>query len=259
MATGGYAGGALTPGSDIDVILLHPGKASAETVRSVAEGIWYPMWDGGVKLSPAAHSTKTLLALANDDLVTATSILRVRTLAGDDAQVRDIERAAVEQWRRRSTHWLQQLRSVSEERWAKTGEIASLLEPDLKDGQGGLRDYDSIRWALAVDRARRARRVGGSVRRPRRARPRCCSTVRCELHRVTGKTTNVLLLQDQDGVAEAMGFADADVLMAASSGVVRGRSTGPASGSGGESSGSRLEGHAQRRHRPRRCPSRSRA
>src|SRR3954453_9585797 len=80
MATGGYAGAALCPGSDIDVVLLHPPKAGSEQVREVAERIWYPLWDASLKLSPAAHSTKSLLALASDDLVTATSILRVRHL-----------------------------------------------------------------------------------------------------------------------------------------------------------------------------------
>src|SRR3954469_22518304 len=73
MATGGYAGGALCPGSDIDVVLLHPSKASREFVRDVAERVWYPLWDASLKLSPSAHFPKSLLALANDDLVTATS------------------------------------------------------------------------------------------------------------------------------------------------------------------------------------------
>ena len=51
MATGGYAGGALCPGSDIDVVLLHPAKAASETVRNVAEKIWYPLWDASLKLA----------------------------------------------------------------------------------------------------------------------------------------------------------------------------------------------------------------
>ena len=132
-------------------------------------------------------------------------------------QVRDIERAGW-QWRRRSTHWLQQLHSVSEERWAKTGEIASLLEPDLKDGIGGLRDFDVLRWALATDRDD-VRAAFESPLDELTAPAEMLSTVRCELHRVTGRTTNVLLLEDQDGVAEAMGFADADVFMCRVSGL----------------------------------------
>ena len=220
MATGGYAGGALCPGSDIDVVLLHPPKAASEAVRDVAEKIWYPLWDASLKLSPAAHSPKTLLALANDDLVTATSILRVRQLAGDPAPVADVQRHALEQWRRRSAHWLNQLLAVSEERWAKTGEIASLLEPDVKDGIGGLRDFDVLRWALATGRDD----VRGALESPideLAAPAELLLTVRCELHRVTGRNMNVLLLEEQDAVAAAMGFADADVFMRRVAGAAR--------------------------------------
>ena len=220
MATGGYAGGALCPGSDIDVVLMHPPKATAEQVRRVAEGIWYPLWDASVKLSPAAHSIKSLLALANDDLVTATSILRVRTLAGDAEQVKEVQRAALDQWRRRSSQWLHRLHEVSEERWAKTGEIASLLEPDLKDGIGGLRDHDVLRWALATDRED-VRNALESPMDELAAPAEMLLTVRCELHRVTGRNMNVLLLEDQDAVAEAMGFADADVFMRRVAGAAR--------------------------------------
>ena len=220
MATGGYAGGALCPGSDIDVVLLHPHKAGADEVRAVAEGIWYPLWDAGVKLSPAAHSIKTLIALGNDDLVTATSILRVRRLAGDATQVKEVNRIALDQWRRRSNHWLQQLHAVSEERWAKTGEIASLLEPDVKDGMGGLRDHDVLRWALATDREDVRDALEGPM--DELAAPaEMLLTVRCELHRLTGRNMNVLLLEDQDAVAEAMGFADADVFMRRVAGAAR--------------------------------------
>ncbi len=220
MATGGYAGSALAPGSDIDVVLLYPAKTADGRVREVAEGLWYPLWDGGVKLSPAAHSVKSLLALADDDLVTATSILRVRCLAGDPAQAGQVQHDAREQWRKRSNHWLQKLYGVSQERWAHFGEVASLLEPDLKDGRGGLRDHDVLRWALAVERDE----IVAALESPMdelAAPAEMLLTARCELHRVTGRNTNVLLLEDQDAVAEAMGFADADVFMRRLSGSAR--------------------------------------
>ena len=220
VATGGYAAGLLAPGSDVDVVLLHPHRAADKDVRAIAEPLWYPMWDAGVKLSPAAHSVKSLLGLAGADLVTATTILRVRRLAGTESDVSALRTGALDQWRKRSTHWLTELRSVSEERWSKFGEVASLLEPDLKDGQGGLRDYDTIRWALAVDRPE----ISASLEAPFEdlaAPAETLLTTRCELHRVTGRSTNVLLLQDQDAVAEALGFADADVLMARVSSAAR--------------------------------------
>lgn len=213
IATGGYANGLLCPGSDVDVVLIHPARAGIEEVRSIAESLWYPMWNAGVKLSPAAHSVKSLLSLASSDLVTATAILRLRRLAAGEAEVAEISTVGVDQWRKKSTWWLTQLREVTAERWAKTGDVASLLEPDLKDGHGGLRDYDCIRWALVSDRPEITAALEAPIE-DLAAPAETLLATRCELHRVTGKSANVLLLQDQDAVADAMGFADADVLMA---------------------------------------------
>lgn len=212
IATGGYARGVLTPGSDIDVVLLHPKRTAETVVRAVAESLWYPMWDAGLKLSPAAHSSTTLLRLAADDLDTATAILTVRCLAGTASVADEVQHAAGEQWRRRPFVWLQRLLESGRGRWAKVGAVASLLEPDLKDGRGGLRDHDMIRWALQVGRAD----VHAALEGPfdDLAGPAdLLLAVRCELHRATGRAVNTLLLQDQDHVAEAMGYADADKLM----------------------------------------------
>jgi [protein-PII] uridylyltransferase len=212
VATGGYAGGVLCPGSDIDVVLVHPPKAADAQVRDVAESLWYPLWDGGIKLSPAAHTTKSLLALAGDDLETATTILRVRCIAGDRDLVQRFQSDALEQWRRKPMVWLQRLHESAQRRWDKLGDVASLLEPDLKDGRGGLRDHDMIRWALAVDRADVTAALEGPFEDLAGPAEVLLAT-RCELHRATGRFVNTLLLQDQDRVAEALGYADADALM----------------------------------------------
>ncbi len=212
MATGGYARGVLCPGSDIDVMLVYPTKAREAEVQAVAEKLWYPMWDGGLKLSPATHSSKTLMTLIASDLDTATSVLSVRCLVGDRQAVNDVQRQALEQWRRKPMAWLQRLLETGQQRWAQMGDVASLLEPDLKNGRGGLRDYDMIRWALAVDRPDVTAAFDGPF--DDLAGPAdLLLAARCELHRITGRTSNVLQLQDQDKVAETMGYADADSLM----------------------------------------------
>lgn len=212
MATGGYARGTLAPGSDIDAVLLHPARASTADVERVAESLWYPIWDAGLKLTPAVHSTKSLLTLAADDLATATSLLTVRRLAGDQAVVDEVHAGGGEQWRRRPFVWLQRLADSAGERWARCGDVAALLEPDLKDGRGGLRDFDAIRWALGVGRAEVTAALDGPL--DDLAGPaELLLAARCELHRATGRSSNVLVLQEQDRVAAAMGYADADALM----------------------------------------------
>ena len=212
MATGGYAGGVLCPGSDIDVVLLHPNKAADGQVREVASSLWYPLWDSGIKLSPAAHTSKSILQLASDDLESATTILRVRCLAGDAELVQRLQHDALDQWRRKPMVWLQRLHESAQLRWEKLGDVASLLEPDVKDGRGGLRDHDMIRWALAVDRVEVSAALEGPFEDLAGAAEVLLAT-RCELHRATGRFVNTLLLQDQDRVAEAMDFVDADALM----------------------------------------------
>ncbi len=93
---------------------------------------------------------------------------------------------ALEQWRKRPFMWLQQLSENATQRWAKSGDVASLLEPDLKDGRGGLRDYDAIRWALRVDRPDVTGALDGPI--DDLAGPaELLLAARCELHRATGR------------------------------------------------------------------------
>jgi [protein-PII] uridylyltransferase len=210
-ATGGYALGSLCPGSDLDVMLLHGQRASDREVGAVAESIWYPIWDAGLKLSPATHSQKSALALARDDLVTATTLLGIRTLAGDGALVAEIRAKAVANWQKKPERWAARLRSANGQRWAQSGEVSSWLEPNLKDGRGGLRDLDVLRWAVALgeDYARALESPLGDLDAPAAH----LLAARCELHRLTGRSSDVLLLQEQDALAAALGDRDADVLM----------------------------------------------
>ena len=212
LATGGYGRGVLAPGSDIDVVLLHHDGAADGVVREIAERLWYPFWDGGLKLGQAVHTPRSLLQLAAGDLDTATSLLTARWLAGDSSMAADTLAAAHRQWRADDRAWLARLLASGEERWQRAGTVASLLEPDLKDGRGGLRDHDMMRWALQTGRSD----VAAALEEPfddLAGAAELLLAARCELHRVTGTASNTLLLQEQDRVAAAMGYADADALM----------------------------------------------
>src|SRR5688572_18707696 len=113
VAVGGYGRGELAPGSDLDVLLLHDGRSE---IGEVAERIWYPVWDTGIKLGHAVRTVKQALALAADDLDTATSLLDVRVLAGDASLVADLADKALGQWRKRSKRWLAELANRVDER-----------------------------------------------------------------------------------------------------------------------------------------------
>ena len=211
-ATGGFGGRVLCPGSDIDVVLLHPAEMNEVRVQETAQALWYPFWDAGIKISPSAHSPESLLALTSRELAAATSALRMRCLGGDPDVVHVAQAAAIDQWRSAGEAAIAQLKLSAEERWARRGNVASLLEPDIKEGRGGLRDFDVIRWALMVDRED----VTAALEDPLDQLSSAADTllaVRCALHRATGRTSNVLLLDEQDRAAEALGYPDADELM----------------------------------------------
>ncbi len=205
VAVGGYGRAELCPQSDIDVMLLHNGKGD---VRPLAEQLWYPIWDAGLKLGHSVRTTREALSLAQEDLDTATSLLTTRHLAGDTALTAELAHGAMQQWQRRSKRWLADLGRRVEERHAQYGEIAFLLEPDLKEGRGGLRDVHALRWAEAAGRLLIDRDVAAMD-----AAYHVLLEARVELHRLTGRPGDTLRLQDQDAVASALGDADADTLM----------------------------------------------
>ena len=206
-AVGGYGRSVLCPGSDLDLVLFHDGSRAVE---ELAERIWYPLWDSGLKIGHSVRRPEEALALAGDDLDTATSLLDVRAIVGDTEFVDDIAGRARHQWRRRADDLLPRLVERTRQRHATMGVIAFLLEPDIKMAQGGLRDVDTMRWLDA------ARPTLTDSERARLTGPYdTLLAVRAELHRLTGRGNDELHLQEQDGVAAALSYTDADELMAA--------------------------------------------
>ncbi len=207
VAVGGYGRGELAPGSDLDLLLLHaPRRDAAEA----AQALWYPIWDTGLKLGHAVRTVKEALALAADDLDTATSLLSCRHLAGDPALTDELAAAALALWRKRSKRWLAELAASVHTRHREQGEVAFLLEPDLKEGRGGLRDVHALGWSEAA----RPQLANGDPEALAEAGD-VLLAARVELHRRAGRPSDRLVLQEQDGVADALGYEDADALMAA--------------------------------------------
>jgi len=205
VALGGYGRRELSLQSDLDVLLLHDGRRDIE---AVANAIWYPLWDDGLKLGHGVRTTREALALAVEDLDSATAVLQARHVAGDAALTADLLRQVEALWAKRADRFLALLADRVRERHTRAGEVAFLLEPDLKDGRGGLRDVHSLHWA---GRARPVLWDGDEAALADAYD--VLLTVRVELHRRTGRYGDVLLLEEQDGVAAALGCTDADELM----------------------------------------------
>src|SRR5262249_33203376 len=131
---------------DLDLFLVHRRPDAA----SLAEQIWYPIWDQDIHLGHSVCTVREALQLASRDLETATALLSARHVAGDQSLTDDLAGQVRELWRRRSRRWLADLDDSVMRRHEKAGEVAFMLEPDLKEGRGGLRDVHALGWAQAA-------------------------------------------------------------------------------------------------------------
>jgi [protein-PII] uridylyltransferase len=207
VAVGGYGRGELSPQSDIDLLLVHESKSSR--LEGVASAIWYPIWDAGLKLGHAVRTLEEHLSLAKTDLDTATALLTARSIAGDERLGQAIIESGSSNWTKRKKRWLGELQQRVKVRQTGAGDVAYMLEPDLKDGHGGIRDAQSLWWAECA----------GLVlpRHDDEALNECYDVLlgaRVALHRATGRVGDTLRLQDQDAVAVEAGVGSADILMA---------------------------------------------
>jgi [protein-PII] uridylyltransferase len=213
VAVGGYGRRDLAPCSDLDVLLVVEDR---QLPASATERLWYPIWDAKLKLGHAVRTVKEALRLAGTDLDTATALLSARHLAGDPRLTAALAGGAAAQWRKRSKGWLARLDAAGAERHAEHGEVAFLLEPNLKEGRGGLRDVHVLGWAVEA----RPVLADGDADALRSAYDRLL-TARVELHRLNGRPGDVLALQDQDEVAARLDQPDADALMTGISAAAR--------------------------------------
>ncbi|MEE1793770.1 [protein-PII] uridylyltransferase [Streptomyces sp. BE308] len=206
VAVGGYGRGELSPRSDLDLLLLHDGSADAGALAALADRIWYPVWDLGLSLDHSVRTPGEARRTAGEDLKVQLGLLDARAVAGDLGLVAGLRTAILADWRNQAPRRLPALDELCRERAERMGELQFLLEPDLKEARGGLRDATALR-AVAASWVADAPREGLAEAR------RTLLDARDALHLTTGRATDRLALQEQDQVAEALGLLDADVLL----------------------------------------------
>ncbi|MFG3048192.1 [protein-PII] uridylyltransferase [Streptomyces sp. NPDC048241] len=205
IAVGGYGRGELSPRSDLDLLLLHDGS-DPTAVAALADRLWYPVWDLGISLDHAVRTPAEARKTAGDDLKVQLGLLDARHLAGDLGLTAGLRTAILADWRNQAPKRLPELQELCAERAERHGELRFLLEPDLKEARGGLRDATALR-AVAASWLADAPREGLADARRR------LLDARDALHLVTGRATDRLALQEQDQVAAELGLLDADTLL----------------------------------------------
>jgi len=205
---GAYGRGEPAPGSDLDLTLLHTRQPGDPEIAALAERLWHPIWDAGVRLDHSVRTPLEALAVADQDLKTALGLLDLRHVAGDAALTQRLREAFGQRWRTTASRRLPELRETCRRRAERHGELAFLLEPDLKEARGGLRDGHAVSQVAATW-------IGGGLTEGARDAYRLLLDVRDALHQETGGHLDRLGLQDQDAVAGRLGYPDADALMRA--------------------------------------------
>jgi [protein-PII] uridylyltransferase len=211
VAVGALGRRELVPHSDLDLVLVHERRDDAD---KLAEALWYPLWDAGIGLDHSVRTPGQVVQVATTDLRAALGLLEARHLAGDRAVFDKVNGAVRQAWRAGIRHRFDELVELTSGRWSRSGDVAHRVEPDLKNGRGGLRDIyllDALASAQLLDRP------GGEVSAARLL----LLDVRTELHRLAGRARDVLRAQDADEIAALLDHGDRFDLARALSGAAR--------------------------------------
>jgi [protein-PII] uridylyltransferase len=215
VAVGGYGRGELAPYSDIDLLFLQSYKATPHT-EQVAEYMLYVLWDLRLKVGHATRSVADSIHHAKQDVTIRTALLEARYLTGEQVLFLDLKRRfEAEIIKGSAAKFLEAKLKERDERHARLGDSRYLVEPNIKEGKGGLRDLHTLFWIAKyiyrVDDI--ATLVARNVLSPEEAKrfDRALDfllTVRCHLHFLVGRADDRLTFDRQREVAALMGYTD---------------------------------------------------
>jgi [protein-PII] uridylyltransferase len=221
VATGGYGRALLAPGSDIDLLFLLPYKQTPWG-ESVAEAMLHVLWDLGFKVGHATRTVDQCLKLAQGDVTIRTSLLDARLVHGDKPLFADLNtRFAAEVVRGTARAFVDAKMTERSERHAKAGTSRYRVEPNVKDGKGGLRDLHTLHWLAKYMYGDDvgAKSVAAGLFTPQevltfRRSEDFLWTVRCFLHFLTGRAEERLTFDLQPQLAAYLGYAERSGLKA---------------------------------------------
>ncbi len=215
MAVGGYGRGALAPFSDIDLLFVRPYKETAHT-ESVIEYMLYALWDLGFKVGHASRTVNECIKLSREDMTIRTSILEARLLTGDAALGDELRRRFRDEVvKGTGAEFVAAKLKERDDRHARAGASRFMVEPNVKEGKGGLRDLHTLFWIAQylhpADGIEAVMRLDMFDRREVRTFIKAfdfLEAVRAHLHFATGRPEERLTFDVQPEVARRMGYHD---------------------------------------------------
>jgi [protein-PII] uridylyltransferase len=215
MAVGGYGRGTLAPYSDIDLLFVRPYKQTAHA-ESVIEYMLYALWDLGFKVGHASRTVEECVRLSREDITIRTSILEARRLAGDEKLADELlRRFRAEVVKGTGAEFVAAKLKERDERHARAGASRYMVEPNVKEGKGGLRDLNTLFWIAQYLHPgapiERVMQLEMFERREVRTFIRAFDflwAVRGHLHFATGRPEERLTFDLQPEIARRMGYGD---------------------------------------------------
>lgn len=215
IALGGYGRRELCPYSDIDILFLYDDNVSDEAKQKVVEGIMYPLWDTGLKLGHTSATVAELLECVSHDVLLKNSLLDARRVCGQSDLFARFQKVFAPLCRATRESHFESLMRLKRDRHASYNWTAYIQEPNIKNGIGGLRDFQTMRWKALLNFGES--KIGALMRRRLLMPSEYISLrrsfdfllrVRNDLHFLTNRPTDVLDLEKQAVVAERLGFSD---------------------------------------------------
>ncbi|MDB5450967.1 MAG: glnD [Phenylobacterium sp.] len=215
MAVGGYGRGTLAPFSDIDLLFVRPYKQTAHA-ESVIEYMLYALWDLGFKVGHASRTIDECVKLAREDFTIRTSILEARRLAGDETLAAElVRRYQAEVVKGTGAEFVAAKLKERDDRHARAGASRYMVEPNVKEGKGGLRDLNTLFWIAQylhpgepIEKVMQLEMFDGREVRTFIRAFDFLWAVRSHLHFTTGRPEERLTFDLQPEIARRMGYGD---------------------------------------------------
>jgi [protein-PII] uridylyltransferase len=215
VAVGGYGRGELAPFSDIDLLFLHPYKTTPHT-EQVVEYLLYTLWDMGLKVGQATRSVEETIARAKTDLTIRTAVLEARYVWGEQELFLELKRRFDNDVVRKTpVEFLEAKLEERDKRHERLGDSRYVVEPNVKEGKGGLRDLHTLLWLAKyvyrvddIEKLVEAQNLSAEEAQRFARAQNFLWTVRCHLHFLTGRAEDRLTFDLQSEVGRRMGYTD---------------------------------------------------
>jgi [protein-PII] uridylyltransferase len=221
VAIGGYGRGELNPHSDIDFMFLHNGEMVSggrpkPAMSAIVDGLLYPLWDIGLKVGHSVRSIADCIHVANTDMQSKTSLIEARLITGNSELFKIFQKQLVDKCVNGFAEEYIEMRIQDQAtRHQKFGNSATMQEPNIKNGCGGLRDYQNLHWMVffkyrtrTTEELIQRQLIGAAEGRQLEAAYDFLLRARNELHYHTGRAVDVLSKSVQPAVAHNLGYKD---------------------------------------------------